>query len=84
MTILIARGFKICDNFHRTWFDDFGMYLVLNELRVGRGSEGGHLFWICHGGGTVSRYFVKYGPGAVSAVTDSSRIGKLENNCFAK
>ena len=32
----------------------------------------------------MSRYFVKYGPGAVSAVTDSSRIGKLENNCFAK
>ena len=48
---------------------DFGMYLAPNEQRDGRGSEGGHLFRFCHGGGTVSRYFVKFAPGAVTLRT---------------
>ena len=48
------------------------MSLAPNEQRVVRGSEGGHLFWFCHGGGTVNRYFVKFAPGAV---TFSSRFG---------
>ena len=68
-TVFIALGFKICYNFHRTWFD-----LILEcfgEPRVG-GSEGGHLLWFCHGGVTVSRYFVKFAP---EAVTFSSRFG---------
>ena len=50
------------------------MYLAPNKQRVGRESEGGHLFWLCHGRGTVSRYFVKFAPGAV---TFSSRIGNV-------
>ena len=48
------------------------MYFAPNEPRVERGSEGGHQFWFCHGGGKVSRYFVKFAPGAV---TFSSKFG---------
>ena len=57
MTCFIAHGL--------VWFD-LAMYLAPNEPRVRRGSEGGHLLWFCHGGGTASRYFVKFAPGKVA------------------
>ena len=63
VTIFITHGL----------FSDFGMYLTPNEPRAWRGSEGRHLFWFCHVGGTISRYFIKFAPGAV---TFSARVGK--------
>ena len=62
MTIFIAHG---------------SLVLILECIwhqtnRAWLGSEDGDLFWFCPGGGTVSRYFVKFAPGAV---TFSSRFG---------
>ena len=36
-----------------------------NEPRMGRGSEGGHLFWFCHCGGTVQARSREGGGGVV-------------------
>ena len=46
-----------------------------NEPRMGRGSEGGHLFWFCHCGGTVQARSREGGGGGAYAPPPWSQKG---------